>query len=235
MNWMRRTEQPVDRASALASIVLPTPGTSSISTCPSASRTVSARRTASDFPSMTDSTASPTRCATRTSSSRVRLLPCPVSRTTCPSPSAAHPERRADGSPPARGARLTVLTDSTSCRGIRAMRALWFRRRHARLRSIAPAEPPPACRVRPAPVGPAALGVGLAPAWRGRNGPPPAPFRYPPAGLPGAGARGAGRGSEWGACGEQSALTVGDCGVQWSAVGCTGARVGPWARCGEWR
>ena len=45
VNWMRRTEQSVDRASALASIVLPTPGTSSISTCPSASRTVSASRT----------------------------------------------------------------------------------------------------------------------------------------------------------------------------------------------
>src|SRR6266545_4706340 len=33
---MRRTEQSIDRASALASLVLPTPGTSSISRCPSA-------------------------------------------------------------------------------------------------------------------------------------------------------------------------------------------------------
>ena len=31
VNWMRRTEQSMLRASALASIVLPTPGTSSIS------------------------------------------------------------------------------------------------------------------------------------------------------------------------------------------------------------
>src|SRR5262249_55161739 len=38
---------------------------------------------------MTDSTALPTPCATRTSSSRERLVPFPVSRTTCPSPSAA--------------------------------------------------------------------------------------------------------------------------------------------------
>src|SRR6266498_335450 len=50
---MRRTEQSIDRASALASIVLPTPGTSSIKTCPSASRAMRARRTTSGLPSMT--------------------------------------------------------------------------------------------------------------------------------------------------------------------------------------
>src|SRR6266508_2922828 len=53
VNWMRRTEQSIDRASALASIVLPTPGTSSIKTCPSASRAMRARRTTSGLPSMT--------------------------------------------------------------------------------------------------------------------------------------------------------------------------------------
>ena len=31
VNWIRRTEQSIDRASALASMVLPTPGTSSMS------------------------------------------------------------------------------------------------------------------------------------------------------------------------------------------------------------
>ncbi len=31
VNWIRRTEQSIDRASALASIVFPTPGTSSMS------------------------------------------------------------------------------------------------------------------------------------------------------------------------------------------------------------
>ena len=31
VNWIRRTEQSIDRAKALASIVLPTPGTSSMS------------------------------------------------------------------------------------------------------------------------------------------------------------------------------------------------------------
>ena len=40
VNWMRRTVQSMERASALASIVLPTPGTSSISRWPSASSTV---------------------------------------------------------------------------------------------------------------------------------------------------------------------------------------------------
>ena len=44
MNWIRRNEQSIDRAIALASIVLPTPGTSSISRCPSAIRATSARR-----------------------------------------------------------------------------------------------------------------------------------------------------------------------------------------------
>ncbi len=57
VNWMRRTEQSTERASALASIVLPTPGTSSISRCPSASSTVSASRTTSGLPSITCSTA----------------------------------------------------------------------------------------------------------------------------------------------------------------------------------
>ena len=84
VNWMRRTEQSVDRASALASIVLPTPGTSSISTWPSASRTVSARRTASAFPSMTDSTAVATRWADCTRSSRLLPVSRPVSVTTRP-------------------------------------------------------------------------------------------------------------------------------------------------------
>ena len=40
VNWMRLTVQSTDRASALASMVLPTPGTSSMSRCPSASSTV---------------------------------------------------------------------------------------------------------------------------------------------------------------------------------------------------
>src|ERR671912_256222 len=55
VNWMRRTEQSIERARALASIVLPTPGTSSMSRCPSASRATRARRTTSVLPSMTRS------------------------------------------------------------------------------------------------------------------------------------------------------------------------------------
>ena len=53
VNWMRRTEQSIDRASALASIVLPTPGTSSISRCPSASSTARANRTVTVLPMIT--------------------------------------------------------------------------------------------------------------------------------------------------------------------------------------
>ena len=65
VNWIRRTEQSIDLASALASIVLPTPGTSSMSRCPSASRTVSASLTASALPSITDSIAVLIRCCAR--------------------------------------------------------------------------------------------------------------------------------------------------------------------------
>lgn len=56
VNWIRRTEQSMERARALASMVLPTPGTSSISRCPSASSTVNASRTISGLPSITPST-----------------------------------------------------------------------------------------------------------------------------------------------------------------------------------
>ena len=38
MNWIRRNEQSMLAARARASSVLPTPGTSSIRTCPSASK-----------------------------------------------------------------------------------------------------------------------------------------------------------------------------------------------------
>jgi hypothetical protein len=53
VNWMRETEASTLRASDRASIVLPTPGTSSMSRCPSASSTVRASSTASRLPSMT--------------------------------------------------------------------------------------------------------------------------------------------------------------------------------------
>ena len=70
VNCTRRTEQSIERASALASIVLPTPGTSSTSRWPSASSTVTASRTASLLPSMTVSTASAMRApATATDAS----------------------------------------------------------------------------------------------------------------------------------------------------------------------
>ncbi len=56
VNWMRRTVASTLAAIARASIVLPTPGTSSMSRWPSASRQASALRTASGFPSITSPT-----------------------------------------------------------------------------------------------------------------------------------------------------------------------------------
>ena len=53
VNWIRRTVRSIERASALLSMVLPTPGTSSMSRCPSASRTTTAARATSGLPSMT--------------------------------------------------------------------------------------------------------------------------------------------------------------------------------------
>jgi hypothetical protein len=66
VNWMRRTELSMDRASALASMVLPTPGTSSTSRWPSANSTVSAVVTTFSLPSITD-------CIARRMSSVVRV------------------------------------------------------------------------------------------------------------------------------------------------------------------
>ena len=56
VNWIRRNEQSIDRAIALASIVLPTPGTSSIRMCPSAIRAASASRISGCLPCTTFST-----------------------------------------------------------------------------------------------------------------------------------------------------------------------------------
>ena len=72
---MRRTVQSMDFARDLASIVLPTPGTSSMSRWPSASSTVTAVRTTSGFPSMTDVIASVIlRTSARTSASASGVL-----------------------------------------------------------------------------------------------------------------------------------------------------------------
>ena len=58
VNWTRCQVPPIERAIALASEVLPTPGTSSIRRWPEASRQTSARWTASRLPWMTCSTLS---------------------------------------------------------------------------------------------------------------------------------------------------------------------------------
>ncbi len=56
VNWMRLNRPPIDFASALASMVLPTPGTSSISKCPWHSKQMAVSSTISRLPTMTFST-----------------------------------------------------------------------------------------------------------------------------------------------------------------------------------
>src|SRR5271169_3800384 len=72
VNWMRWKEQSRPRASACASVVLPTPGTPSISRCPRANSATSARRTTSSVPRITRRSA-PSSCIARcTGSEAVR-------------------------------------------------------------------------------------------------------------------------------------------------------------------
>ena len=56
MNWMRWKVPPIERASARASVVLPTPGTSSISRWPRASSATTAWRMAPGLPRSTRAT-----------------------------------------------------------------------------------------------------------------------------------------------------------------------------------
>ena len=69
VNWMRWKVQAVERASARASMVLPTPGTSSSSRWPRQSRVTSASRASWDLPMMTRSTLSSRRSETMRGSS----------------------------------------------------------------------------------------------------------------------------------------------------------------------
>src|SRR6516225_4459126 len=166
---------------------------------------------------MTDSTASPTRCATRTSSSRVRLLPCPVSRTTCPSPQllilSAGPL-----------AHRPVVPDWPCLQTVRP--AGNTRDAAVRFRQCPAACPPSpllsllaaACACPSWPGG----------TWRGLGAGLARPNR-PAGSLSGARRRprGGASGGRVGGCGEQTALTEGDCGVQWSAVGNAATQMGP--------
>ena len=76
VNCTRRTEQSIERARVLASIVLPTPGTSSSSRWPSASSTVMAVRTTSGLPSMTEFIALASRPATWVTASSGAAATC---------------------------------------------------------------------------------------------------------------------------------------------------------------
>src|ERR1700729_4053544 len=151
----------MDLASALASNVLPTPGTSSMSTCPSASSTVIASLIASGLPEITVSTAALTRWATGTSSSSLLLSAWfPVSTTTCP-------PRVTLGAllgPPAElrsVGRRGRASDSTTCGAAHATRAhppaaglapAW--RRLAACRPATVPGAPPSCPPAPVPAPP---------------------------------------------------------------------------------
>ena len=65
VNWMRLNEQSSDFASAEASVVLPTPGTSSMSTWPRQSTAIIISSTAFSLPTMTFPTLFCKSCAKR--------------------------------------------------------------------------------------------------------------------------------------------------------------------------
>src|SRR3990172_8383277 len=75
VNWMRLKEQPLERARLRASIVLPTPGTSSTRRWPPHIRVITASSTCPRLPMMTRSTFSARRCATDLASTSGRLMP----------------------------------------------------------------------------------------------------------------------------------------------------------------
>src|SRR5580692_5074200 len=162
----------MDLASALASNVLPTPGTSSMSTCPSASSTVIASLIASGLPEITVSTAALTRWATGTSSSSLLLSAWfPVSTTTCP-------PRVTLGAllgPPAElrsVGRRGRASDSTTCGAAHATRA------HPPAAGLAPAwRRLAACRPATVPGAPPSCRPATVPGAHHRAGPGPLPPR----------------------------------------------------------
>jgi hypothetical protein len=66
VHWTRRNVAPTARANARASVVLPTPGTSSTSKCPRASAVTTERSTTSGLPASAEPTALRRRLATST-------------------------------------------------------------------------------------------------------------------------------------------------------------------------
>src|SRR6266850_1296243 len=86
VNWMRWKPPPMERASAAARVVLPTPGTSSISRCPRASRPMIARRMTSGLPTRT--------CATLSSSRRIRSSASAIHRSYCNGPEVPQTDRQ---------------------------------------------------------------------------------------------------------------------------------------------
>ena len=75
VNWMREKVPPMEAAMERASIVLPTPGTSSTRMCPSAMRAASAISITSLLPTMTVATLSAIRCATAAASRMAGATP----------------------------------------------------------------------------------------------------------------------------------------------------------------
>src|SRR5207244_27926 len=76
VNWMREKEQSSERASALASIVFPTPGKSSMIRCPSLTRHRTQRRSVSAGAWMTFARLSASRRTTSADSARAVEAGC---------------------------------------------------------------------------------------------------------------------------------------------------------------
>src|SRR5258708_4434117 len=81
VNWMRLNVHPIERAIALGRTVLPTPGTSSINTCPRQMTAIRLNTTGSALPTITLSTVFITRGPAGASSSTARILYSPIART----------------------------------------------------------------------------------------------------------------------------------------------------------
>src|SRR5216683_6254934 len=78
VNWMRLNEHPIERAIALVRTVLPTPGTSSINTCPRQMTAIRLKATDSALPTITFSTLLITRCTAEARSCTDCILYSPM-------------------------------------------------------------------------------------------------------------------------------------------------------------
>ena len=147
VNWMRRKLASTERASACASVVLPTPGTSSTSTCPPATHASTQWRTTSDLPRNARSTLArrrPANSAARTGSSGLRTCERSSAPPALFGAVCASLKRQETCSGPATRARSARAQETRRAVGLSAQSAP---RRKAR-RAGRPRGPPPSRRPR---------------------------------------------------------------------------------------